>query len=81
MVKSAAPCKVGLKLPGSDGRTLIMDPHAPCKSPLGGTGDLCKDEWSIRRGFTGILYHMRFMKEYAAPEVGEYQIIFNENGK
>ena len=36
---------------------------------------------SIRRGFTGILYHMRFMEEYATPEVGEYHLIFNENGK
>ena len=81
VVKSAEPCTVQLKLPGDDGATVTMDPNDPCKnSPLKGTEDLCKDEWSITRGITGIVYHLRFMEENAPPEVGQYQLIFNSNG-
>ena len=81
VVKSAVPCTVRLKLPGDDGATVTMDPNDPCKNSLfKGTEDFCKDEWSIRRGFTGIVYHLRFMEENAPPEVGQYQLIFNSNG-
>ena len=77
---SEVACKVQVILPGNNGATLAMDPNEPCKNALAGTEDLCKDEWSLKRGLRGNLYHLRFLEENVPAEVGEYQLILGSNG-
>ena len=81
VIKNSEACKVQVQLPGNDGATVTMDPDEPCKNhALVGAEDLCKDEWSLKRGFRGNLYHLRFIEENVPAEVGEYQLMLGSNG-